>query len=88
MNEKAMLKRKIYELDFAIHELVLFLDSNPNHRRAAELLCDYRKKREEAVAEYEKCFGNYIVTVDDAPASVPWQWIEGPWPWEIDFMEG
>lgn len=88
MSEKARLKRKIYEYDFAIHELVLFLNSNPDNRRALELLCEYRKKRDELIAEYEDKFGDYIVTVDDVPTSCPWKWVQGPWPWEKGFMEG
>ena len=38
MSEKAQLKRKICELDFAIHELVLFLDTHPVNMKAMELL--------------------------------------------------
>ena len=40
---KAQMKRKIFEYDFAIHELVLFLDSHPTNRKALELIKEYRK---------------------------------------------
>lgn len=88
MSDKAKLKRKIYELDFALYELVLFLDSHPTNRRAMELMREYREKRMQLIEEYEKNFGKYIVTVKDVPMSERWQWLDGPWPWENDFMEG
>ena len=88
MSDKAKLKRQIYELDFALHELVLFLDSHPTNRRAMKLMREYREKRMQLIEEYEKNFGKYIVTVKDVPMSERWQWLDGPWPWENDFMEG
>ena len=88
MNDKATLKRQIYELDFALHELVLFLDSHPTNRRAMELMCEYREKRAKLVDAYEQRFGKYIVTVKDVPMSERWEWLDSPWPWDTDFMEG
>ena len=43
MTEQAKLRRKLYELDFAIYELVLFLDSHPESARALELMREYRE---------------------------------------------
>lgn len=88
MNDKATLKRQIYELDFALHELVLFLDSHPTNRRAMELMREYREKRAKLVDAYEQRFGKYIVTVKDVPMSERWEWLDSPWPWDTDFMEG
>ena len=39
---KKELKQKIHELDFAIHELVLFLDSHPTSKKAQTLLKEFR----------------------------------------------
>ena len=87
MNEQARLKKQIYELDFAIHELVLFLDTHPASRKAMELMQEYRARRKELVAEYEKKYGNFILTTDDVPVGERWKWLDGPWPWDNDFME-
>ena len=87
MTNKTELKRKIHELDFALHELNLFLDTHPTNKRAMELLSEYRKKRESCIALYEEHFGRYISTVDDVPASSCWEWLNSPWPWENNFME-
>ena len=87
MNRMAELKRNIHELDFALHELNLFLDTHPTNMKAMELLREYRKKRAEALTAYEERFGNYISEVGDVPCGGCWKWLQGPWPWENDFME-
>lgn len=87
MTDKQKMLKKIHEIDFALHELNLFLDSHPTNEKALRLLDDYRGMRKTAVENYENRFGKLIVTPSDAPVTAPWQWIKGPWPWEIDFGE-
>ena len=87
MEDKKTLHRKICELDFAIHELVLYLDNNPNCEKALALLEKFRTLRKAAVEEYEQHFGKLIVTPKDAGKGNYWNWIDSPWPWEKDFME-
>lgn len=83
MREKHEMMKMIHALDFAIHELVLFLDTHPTNQRAMQLLREYRNERKETVELYEQKYGTYIVTPADAPAnSSCWQWLESPWPWE------
>ena len=76
---KAELKRKIYSYDFAIHELVLFLDTHPTNKKALMLLEEYRKRRADLVAAYEERFGAFIVKPCDVPVTGCWRWLEGPW---------
>lgn len=85
---KSQLRRKIFELDFAIHELVLFLDTHPTSQKAMELFEDYKAKRKELMEVYENNFGPYIKTPCNTPKSECFKWLEGPWPWENNFMEG
>lgn len=85
---KAELKKKIFEIDFAIYELALYLDTHPTCKRAMELLEEYRKKRKDIITVYENNFGKFITNIQDAPASGCWQWLNSPWPWENDFLEG
>ncbi len=82
MNDKYRLKRRIYEFDFSIKEMELYLDVHPNNRRALALLSELRNKRTELVKTYEKRFGPFIVTTHDAPTNERWSWIDSPWPWE------
>ncbi|MBQ6847600.1 MAG: spore coat protein CotJB [Clostridia bacterium] len=87
MSRKEQLTKIIYELDFALHELNLYLDTHPTSLKAMELLKEYRNKRQAAVALYEERFGKYISTIDEVPAGSCWKWLKGPWPWENNFME-
>ncbi len=87
MTEKQMLKRKIWELDFAIHELVLYLNTHPTCQKGLAMTTRYRAQRTAAVAEYERKFGPLGQTADSIPANGSWKWINGPWPWENDFTE-
>lgn len=87
MNKKMQMKRNIYELDFALHELNLFLDTHPTNQKAMELLKEYRKRREKYIALYEAQFGKYICSPNDVPESSCWEWLDGPWPWENNCME-
>ena len=82
MNEKMMLKRKIDAIDFAIHEMVLFLDTHPHDQKAIGMLREYRRRRREMMAQYESKFGSYVKTVDDVHPKDCWNWIDSPWPWE------
>lgn len=87
MNEKAMLRRRIFETDFVLYELALFLDTHPESKKAMELMSEYRKMRSDLVGEYESRFGSYIETLSDVPEADRWKWIDGPWPWDNNFME-
>lgn len=82
MNKKNSLKRHIQALDFAIYEMVLFLDTHPNDRRAQTAFNDYTRRRAAAVKEYEAAFGPYITRAADERPDGRWNWIDGPWPWE------
>lgn len=86
--KKSDLKRRIFEMDFAIHELLLFLDTHPTNQKAMELLNEYRKRRMALIKVYEEKFGAFIMQYEDTPTSACWKWLEGPWPWENNFMEG
>ena len=88
MENRAMLFKKICEIDFAIHELTLYLDTHPDSKRALELLNKFRAYRKEAVAEYEKNYGQLVITSCDAGKNGKWEWIDSPWPWENEFMGG
>ena len=82
MNEKQMMQKRINALAFAIHELVLFLDTHPNNRQAMELLREFRRRKQNAIAEYEAKFGKYVETTADVEPTDYWSWIDSPWPWE------
>lgn len=82
MNERKMLKRRIDALAFSIHELILFLDTHPDNRQAMQMLREFRRRRNEAIANYESKFGALVETTDDVNPTDYWNWIDSPWPWE------
>ena len=86
--EQNKLLHEINILSFTVVELTLFLDTHPTNKKAMELLCEYRKIREELVKVYENRFGPYVVISDDVKPDGCWEWLKGPWPWENGFMEG
>ena len=82
MNEQARLKRKLYELRFAMVELSLYLDTHPECQRALSLLKSYRMMYKETLDNYRQKYGNLIITHRDSDSDTHWEWIKGPWPWE------
>lgn len=83
MNRKDFL-RKIQELEFAVIELNLFLDTHPSHQQA---LADYNRLTQElmnAKIMYERQYGP-LTNFGYAPSQYPWQWALTPWPWEDNY---
>ncbi len=82
MNNKnrEALMRSIMELDFAINEMVLFLDTHPNNKKALALYKKYTEKVRELKACYNENFGP--ITAWDNLSEDNWDWVCGPWPWE------
>ncbi len=80
--KKMSLLNKIQALDFAIYEMVLYLDTHPNCAQGLRLLSQYRSERKRAIDEYEKVYGKYVATAKDAGHSGRWNWVDNPWPWE------
>lgn len=76
------LMKAIQELQFAAVDLGLFLDNYPRHQKA---LADYNMYTQQLIQlrrAYEVKFGP-LTHFGYAPSQYPWQWVCGPWPWEI-----
>ena len=69
---------QIRELDFAIIELGLYLDTHPEDRRALCLHNSYSRECKELKDKYQKVYGPLTM---DFPCN-KWRWLEEPWPWE------
>lgn len=79
-NEKAKLMKFIYEVDFALDDCVLYLDTHPFDKQALEYYENYKKMKKQAVAEYTRLYGP--LTSDDVNVCNYWAWVKNPWPWE------
>jgi spore coat protein JB len=74
--------RELQEVDFALVELNLYLDTHPYDQQAIEQFNCLSKTRRKMVRRYEKYFGplyNFGLSSNRAPDG----WSKGPWPWEI-----
>lgn len=75
--------RRLQQLDFAIQEVVLYLDSYPGCRRALDryhrLLCE----RARAAAECAEVNGPLTAWSNENTDA--WDWVGNPWPWQSDF---
>ena len=69
---------KIRELDFAIEDLALYLNTHPDDKRALCLHNNYAKKLKDVEDKYQKVYGPLKINY---PCS-KWRWLEDPWPWE------
>jgi len=67
---------KIRELDFAIIELALYLDTHPDDRKALCLHREYAKEVKELKDKYQKVYGPLTINY---PCN-KWRWLEEPWP--------
>lgn len=79
--QQALLELQMYE--FVAHEINLYLDTHPKNQRMVQLYSEYAKKSKEALKAYEKEFGPLLVR--DTPNQIPFEWVQGPWPWEYQY---
>lgn len=80
-NERTALLYQIMQYKFAIIELNLYLDNNPNDLEKIELFNKYSNIEKQMCIEYEKKYGPLIV--EDTYLNNGWTWNNSPWPWEV-----
>lgn len=77
VNKQALL-HEIMSLNFAINDLVLYLDTHPEDNKAICMHNEYVKKVTSLIEQYQNLFGPLTVNF----TSDTWDWINEPWPWE------
>lgn len=74
------LLKKISELEFAITELNLYLDTHPENAEALEMLTKLSASLKSIKYDYDaKC---PPLCVTDVSNNVPFEWVQGKWPWQ------
>lgn len=73
--EREKMIMKIKELDFAIIELALYLDTHPEDQKALCLHRNYAKKVKDLKDKYQKVYGPLTINY---PCN-KWRWLEQPW---------
>ena len=77
-SSKGELLLKIYEYDFALNDLNLYLDLNPDNQAIYELFKKDSLILHDLVCEYESLYGPMELCDSDYDA---YMWITNPWPW-------
>ena len=78
-NRNALL-RKIQEIDFALYETTLYLDTHPCDEKALHLHKEYASASKELKEQYQMQYGPLTPAANTEDA---WEWLRGPWPWEM-----
>lgn len=81
LNEQARLLTQIDALTFAVIDLGLYLDVNPEDHNMLNLFNQYRVQLNNLKREYEAKYGPLTLN-SDALTAFPWAWNNHPWPWE------
>ena len=77
MSEREKLLRKLSAVEFAAHELHVYLDTHPGDNSAGAALDKYENHARKLRSEFESKFGP-LTPGDDGSR---WAWIADPWPW-------
>lgn len=83
-NDQERLFLELSQMNFAAHEINLYLDLNPNDISMLKLFNDYRQKANELTNEYEAKYGPLNLS-SDSLNETPFMWEKSPWPWEDRF---
>jgi len=83
--DRLELLKEIMAIDFSLVELNLYLDTHPMDQRAIRLHNEYVMRSKMLKEKYEK---EYAPLTHRFISDCPWEWIEDPWPWEIDYEMG
>ena len=78
-NEKEKLLLCIYEYDFALNDLNLFLDLHPENMEMYNMFKKIDEEKKYYVDMYEKKYGPLELCSTDYSS---YEWLNGPWPFE------
>ena len=77
---KTELLRCLQEYNFAAYDMLLYLDTHPDDKKAFELYKDQVEKTKSLKKEFEEKYGP--LTPYNAARQSNFNWLDGPWPWE------
>ncbi len=71
---------ELMAIQFAAHDLALYLDTHAGDKEAFETYKDLLKLADEGMKRYTKLYGP--ITCADLVNEQRFNWLKGPWPWE------
>ena len=72
---------ELMALDFAIHELGMYLVTHAEDQEVLQLYWSYIKLSQEGREKYQKMYGPLMKT--DLTPEDGFAWIKDPWPWDV-----
>ena len=78
--ERQQLLDSLRAAQFAMHEMVLYLDTHPNDTEALKKFDAYRLRYKELSKQYEREYGPLTAPGDFGANGFSWG--NNPWPWE------
>lgn len=82
--EQYAMLQELMELNFCIIETAMYLDTHPADERAIGLHNSYVARYKKLNEAYNMKFS--MLTSEDY-SKCPWEFINSPWPWEIDYCD-
>ena len=76
----AKMKKQLQTIDFALYEVILYLDAYPDSAEALNTYHLLLARRKRLAAAYEQTCGPLTAWGNISTAS--WDWVKGPAPWE------
>lgn len=80
--DREIMLRRLQTADFVLIEANLYLDTHPNCPHGLEYFRRMRAERDAVLREFEAAYGP--VTMENAAAECYWDWVNSPWPWEME----
>jgi len=81
-NEREILLNQLQQYIFALVDLDLYLDVNPNDNNAVKLYNNYLGIKKQIIKKYENMYGPLTLDSNELNKN-NWVWLNGPWPWEV-----
>ena len=72
--------KQIQRYKFAAYDMLLYLDTHADDKKAFELYKSLVKKTRALISEYEENYGP--LSAKSAADFETFRWLENPWPWE------
>lgn len=86
INEQSNMLDDLQNLQFAVLDIALYLDTHPNDPVALYHHNQYSSNLKELLSLYEMKFGP--INLYNTDYGDTWRYIEGPWPWDIENSDG
>lgn len=79
---KKVLMKEIYQLGFALVEIVLYLDTHPCDADALNYYNQIKKRHHMVMEMYQREYGPLLVA--NVMSDNYWSWVSTPMPWEVE----